>query len=67
MSPAKNTAHRQPAYADYAWRRHIGTLTPVTFYVAHVFLIPATIFLFIAAHIFLFRKAGPAGPVKEDQ
>jgi ubiquinol-cytochrome c reductase cytochrome b subunit len=44
----------------------IGTLTLSRFYVAHVFLIPATIFLFIAAHIFLFRKAGPAGPVKED-
>ncbi len=44
----------------------IGTLTISRFYVAHVFLIPAMIFLFIGAHIFLFRKAGPAGPVKED-
>lgn len=44
----------------------IGTLTLSRFYVAHVFLIPATIFLFIGSHIFLFRKAGPAGPVKED-
>jgi ubiquinol-cytochrome c reductase cytochrome b subunit len=43
----------------------IGTLTLSRFYVAHVFLIPATIFLFIGAHILLFRKAGPAGPVKE--
>ena len=43
----------------------IGTLTLSRFYVAHVFLIPATIFLFIAAHVFLFRKAGPAGPVNE--
>jgi len=43
----------------------IGTLTLSRFYVAHVFLIPATIFMFIGAHILLFRKAGPAGPVKE--
>ncbi len=44
----------------------IGTLTLSRFYLAHVFLIPASIFLFIAAHVFLFRKAGPAGPVSED-
>jgi ubiquinol-cytochrome c reductase cytochrome b subunit len=44
----------------------IGTLTLSRFYVAHVFLIPACIFLFIGAHIVLFRKAGPAGPIKED-
>jgi len=43
----------------------IGTLTVSRFYVAHVFLIPGAIFSFIAAHIFLFRKAGPAGPVQE--
>ena len=43
----------------------IGTLTLSRFYVAHVFLIPATIFLFIGAHVLLFRKAGPAGPVEE--
>ncbi len=44
----------------------IGTLTLSRFYVAHVFLIPGCIFLFIAAHIFLFRKAGAAGPMNED-
>jgi ubiquinol-cytochrome c reductase cytochrome b subunit len=44
----------------------LGTLTLSRFYVAHVFLIPAGIFAFIAAHIFLFRKAGPAGPINED-
>jgi len=44
----------------------IGTLTLSRFYVAHVFLIPGAIFLFIAAHIFLFRKAGAAGPINED-
>ena len=44
----------------------LGTLTLSRFYVAHVFLIPAAIIAFIAAHIFLFRKAGPAGPAHED-
>jgi ubiquinol-cytochrome c reductase cytochrome b subunit len=43
----------------------IGTLTLSRFYVAHVFLIPGAIFSFVAAHVLLFRKAGPAGPVKE--
>ena len=36
------------------------------FYVHHVLIIPALIFSFIAIHIFLFRKAGAAGPVNED-
>jgi ubiquinol-cytochrome c reductase cytochrome b subunit len=44
----------------------LGTLTLSRFYVAHVFLLPAGLFAFIAAHIFLFRKAGPAGPIEED-
>ncbi len=44
----------------------IGTLTLSRFYVAHVFLIPASILMFVAAHILLFRKAGPAGPIHED-
>src|SRR5579863_9489063 len=44
----------------------LGTLTLSRFYVAHVFLIPVAIIAFIAAHIFLFRKAGPAGPPHED-
>ena len=43
----------------------IGTLTISRFYVAHVFLFPALIFMFVAAHILLFRKAGPAGPIHE--
>ena len=43
----------------------LGTLTLSRFYVAHVFLIPAAIIAFIGAHIFLFRKAGPAGPMHE--
>ena len=44
----------------------IGTLTLSRFYVAHVFLIPAAIFSFIAIHILLFRKSGAAGPINED-
>jgi ubiquinol-cytochrome c reductase cytochrome b subunit len=44
----------------------LGTLTLSRFYVAHVFLIPGALFLFIGAHILFFRKAGPAGPVQED-
>jgi ubiquinol-cytochrome c reductase cytochrome b subunit len=44
----------------------IGTLTLSRFYLAHVIIIPGFIFSFVAVHIFLFRKAGAAGPVKED-
>jgi ubiquinol-cytochrome c reductase cytochrome b subunit len=44
----------------------MGTLTISRFFVAHVFLIPALIFALVASHIFLFRKAGAAGPVDED-
>jgi ubiquinol-cytochrome c reductase cytochrome b subunit len=44
----------------------MGTLTISRFFVAHVFLIPAFIFALVGSHIFLFRKAGAAGPVEED-
>ena len=44
----------------------MGTLTISRFFVAHVFLVPAVIFALLASHIFLFRKAGAAGPVHED-
>src|SRR5712692_10183757 len=44
----------------------MGTLTISRFFVAHVFFIPACIFALVASHIFLFRKAGAAGPVNED-
>jgi ubiquinol-cytochrome c reductase cytochrome b subunit len=44
----------------------MGTLTLSRFFVAHVFLIPAAIFGFIAIHVYLFRKAGAAGPINED-
>jgi ubiquinol-cytochrome c reductase cytochrome b subunit len=44
----------------------MGTLTLSRFFVAHVFLLPAAIFGLIAAHVYLFRKAGAAGPPSED-
>ena len=44
----------------------MGTLTLSRFFVLHVFLIPAMIFAAVAAHIYLFRKAGAAGPISED-
>jgi ubiquinol-cytochrome c reductase cytochrome b subunit len=44
----------------------MGTLTISRFFVAHIFLIPAGIFALLASHIFLFRKAGAAGPVDEN-
>jgi len=44
----------------------IGTLTLSRFFVMHVFYIPALIFLLVAIHIYLFRKAGAAGPISEN-
>ena len=44
----------------------MGALTLSRFYVLHLFILPAAIFLFMAIHIFMFRKAGAAGPMTED-
>lgn len=44
----------------------MGTLTLSRFFVAHVLVIPAGIFAFIALHVYLFRKAGAAGPISEN-
>jgi ubiquinol-cytochrome c reductase cytochrome b subunit len=43
----------------------MGTLTLSRFFVAHVLVVPAGIFAFIALHVYLFRKAGAAGPIGE--
>ena len=42
----------------------MGTLTLSRFFVLHVFMIPAFIFVFVAVHVFLFRRAGAAGPIQ---
>ena len=44
----------------------MGSLTLSRFFVAHVMVIPAAIFGFVALHVFLFRKAGAAGPIGEN-
>jgi len=44
----------------------MGTLTVSRFFVAHVFILPAVLMAFIATHVYLFRKAGAAGPPTAD-
>ena len=44
----------------------MGTLTLSRFFALHVFVLPGLLAACIAAHIYLFRKAGPAGTFKED-
>src|SRR5258708_8341754 len=40
----------------------MGTLTISRFFVAHVFLIPTSIFALVPSHILLFPKASPPPP-----
>ncbi len=44
----------------------MGTLTLSRFFAAHVLFLPALIAGLISAHVYLFRKAGAAGPFTED-
>lgn len=44
----------------------MGTLTLSRFFALHVLLIPAAIFAAVAGHLFLFRKAGAAGPPRPE-
>lgn len=41
----------------------LGTLTLSRFFVAHVLIIPGLIFAAVGVHVYLFRKAGAAGPM----
>jgi ubiquinol-cytochrome c reductase cytochrome b subunit len=44
----------------------MGTVTLSRFFVAHVLIVAAAIFAFVAMHVYLFRKAGAAGPISEN-
>ncbi len=65
-----NVASEVPIVGGFAKRMlrggdQIGTLTVSRFYALHVLYIPALIFLFMGIHVYLFRKAGAAGPISE--
>jgi quinol-cytochrome oxidoreductase complex cytochrome b subunit len=42
----------------------LGALTLMRWYAAHVFLLPACLIVFTAAHLYLMRRHGISGPVK---
>jgi ubiquinol-cytochrome c reductase cytochrome b subunit len=43
----------------------LGALTLMRWYAAHVFLLPACLIAFTVAHIYLMRRHGISGPIKE--
>ena len=43
----------------------LGALTLLRWYSAHVFLLPAALAAFVVAHIYLMRRHGISGPVRE--
>jgi ubiquinol-cytochrome c reductase cytochrome b subunit len=66
-----NIASEVPLVGDWLKRfmrggTDMGTLTLSRFFVAHVLGVPAAIFAFVALHVYLFRKAGAAGPISEN-
>src|SRR5262249_27490641 len=44
----------------------VGQPTLSRFFSLHVFVLPAMTLLLIAVHLYLFRFAGPAGPLSDD-
>lgn len=44
----------------------LGALTLSRFFVIHVIVLPALIVLFVGSHLWLLRKRGSAGPIRED-
>ena len=45
----------------------LGTITLSRFFMMHVMVLPALTILFIGLHVFAFRKAGPAGPYRDNE
>lgn len=43
----------------------LGALTLLRWYSAHVFLLPAAVILFTVSHVYLMRRHGISGPVKD--
>jgi ubiquinol-cytochrome c reductase cytochrome b subunit len=43
----------------------LGALTLMRWYAAHVFLLPACLIVFTIAHVYLMRRHGISGPIKE--
>jgi ubiquinol-cytochrome c reductase cytochrome b subunit len=41
----------------------LGALTLLRWYTAHVFLLPAALAIFVAAHVYLMRRHGISGPI----
>jgi ubiquinol-cytochrome c reductase cytochrome b subunit len=56
----------QPLQQILRGTSQMGTLTLSRFFVLHVFVLPGLLGVFVVAHVFLFRKAGPAGAYNED-
>ncbi|MBI2605739.1 MAG: cytochrome b N-terminal domain-containing protein [Deltaproteobacteria bacterium] len=66
-----NVAGEVPIVGDWIKRlmrggNDMGTLTISRFFSLHVLFIPAMIAIFVSLHVYLFRKAGAAGPYAAD-